>query len=454
MIPLSFAQQRLWFQAQLDGPSAAYNIPVAVRLTGDLDAGALAAALADVAGRHEVLRTVFPAVDGQPRQQILDLDAVHWDLPMAEVAEAELAAAVAEVTAQPFDLTADVPLRARLFRLAAAVHVLVVVLHHIAGDGWSMGVLGRDLSVAYAARRAGRVPGWVPLPVQYADYALWQRELLGDEDDPDSLLSQQVGYWRGVLTGAPEELALPADRPRPAIASYHSHRAPLSVPSEVHRELAGLARSHRVTLFAVVQAALAMLLSRLGAGEDIPVGTPMAGRTDDALRDLVGSFVNTLVLRTDVSGDPSFEQLLGRVRERWLGALDHQDVPFERLVEVLAPVRSLARHALYQVKVTVQNNAPATLQLPGLRVSGLPGGTAPPANLDLDIAVAETFDQDGVPAGLRGSVTVAADLFDPVAAGTIAGRLVRVLEAVAADPAVRVHAVGVLDAAERAAGAG
>ena len=449
MIPLSFAQQRLWFQAQLDGPSAAYNIPVAVRLTGDLDAGALAAALADVAGRHEVLRTVFPAVDGQPRQQILDLDAVHWDLPMAEVAEAELAAAVAEVTAQPFDLTADVPLRARLFRLAAAVHVLVVVLHHIAGDGWSMGVLGRDLSVAYAARRAGRVPGWVPLPVQYADYALWQRELLGDEDDPDSLLSQQVGYWRGVLTGAPEELALPADRPRPAIASYHSHRAPLSVPSEVHRELAGLARSHRVTLFAVVQAALAMLLSRLGAGEDIPVGTPMAGRTDDALRDLVGSFVNTLVLRTDVSGDPSFEQLLGRVREAGLGALGHQDVPFERLVEVLAPVRSLARHALYQVKVTVQNNAPATLQLPGLRVSGLPGGTAPPANLDLDIAVAETVDQDGVPAGLRGSVTVAADLFDPVAAGTIAGRLVRVLEAVAADPAVRVHAVGVLDAAER-----
>ena len=216
----------------------------------------------------------------------------------------------------------------------------------------------------------------------------------------------------------------------------------------MHRELAALARAHGVTMFMVVQAALAVLLSRLGAGEDIPVGSPVAGRTDVALDELVGFFVNTLVLRTDVSGDPSFEQLLGRVREGGLGALDHQDVPFERLVEVLAPARSLARHPLFQVMLTVQNNAPATLDLPGLRVGGLPGGP-PSARFDLEFTLAEAFDAGRCPGRAARVGDVAADLFDPATAGSIAGRLVRVLAAVAADPQVRVHAVQVLDAAER-----
>jgi non-ribosomal peptide synthetase component F len=322
-----------------------------------------------------------------------------------------------------------------------------VVVHHIAGDGWSMGVLARDISVAYAARRAGRAPGWAALAVQYADYAIWQRELLGEEDDPGSLLAQQVAWWRGVLDGAPPELALPADRPRPAAASHRGHQVPVGVPAGVHRRLAVLAREHQVTMFMIVQAAVAVLLSRLGAGTDLPVGTVTAGRTDAAVEDLVGFFVNTLVLRTDVAGDPSFGDLLGRVRDGVLGALDHQDVPFERLVEVLAPERSLARHPLFQVMVTVQNNAPAVLDLPGLRASALPAGQ-PAAKFDLEVDIAEVPGPDGA-GGLRGGITVAADLFDAATAGQFAARLGRVLAAVADCPGIALRQVPVLDEAER-----
>jgi hypothetical protein len=447
-VPLSFAQQRLWFLAELEGPSPTYNNPMAIRLEGVLDAGALAAALADVLARHDVLRTVFPAAGGQPYQHVLPIEALGWELPVTEVTEADLSEAVEIAVRQPFDLAREIPLRARLFSMGSGVHLLVVVLHHIAGDGWSTGLLARDVSVAYAARRAGLAPEWAPLPVQYADYAIWQRELLGDEDDPGSLVARQVAYWRQALAGAPEELLLPTVRPRPAIPSYRGHGAELSVPARLHDQVAGLARANGVTLYMVVQAALAVLLSKLGAGEDIPVGSPVAGRTDAALDDLVGFFVNTLVLRTDVSGNPSFADLLGRVREAGLGALDHQDVPFERLVETLSPERSLARHPLFQTMLTVQNNAPAVLDLPGLRAAAASTGTGA-ARFDLDVTVAEVCDPDNRPAGLRGLVIVAADLFDPETPVQIANRLVLVLSAVAADPRASVHAVQILDEQER-----
>src|ERR1019366_4183575 len=373
-------------------------------------------------------RAGSPAAGGQPFQRVLGMDELGWDLPVTGVTEADLAGAIAEVAGQPFDLAREVPLRARLLAAGPGVHVLVVVIHHIAGDGWSTGLLARDVSTAYAARRAGQAPGGVPLAVQYADYAPWQ--------------------GGRVRPGAPEELALPAARPRPAVPSHRGHRAALDVPAGVHERLAALARSHGVTLFMVVQAALAVLLSKLGAGTDIPVGTAVAGRTDVALDDLVGFFVNTLVLRTDLSGDPSFTVLLGRVREAGLGALDHQDVPFERLVEVLAPERSLARHPLFQVMLTVQNNAPAVLDLPGLHAGQVPAGTGA-AKFDLDITVTEVFDAQGRPAGLRGSAMAAADLFGPDAAAQIAGRFVRVLGAVAADPQARLRQVQVVDEGER-----
>ncbi|SDD36712.1 non-ribosomal peptide synthetase [Actinokineospora iranica] len=451
LIPPSYAQQRLWFLNQFDDEQAvAYNSPVALRLSGALDRDAMAAALRDVVARHESLRTVF--ADGAT-QVIRTPEQADVALPVVEIAEERLAERIAECCAHRFDLSVDIPLKAWLFAVNGDEHVLLLLTHHIASDAWSRGPLARDLAAAYTARAAGEAPDWTPLSVQYADYALWQRDLLGSETDPSSVVSRQLAFWSAALSGVPEELALPFDRPRPAAASYRGDRVAFAVPAEVYRGLEKLARECQATVFMVVQAGVAALLSRLGAGTDIPLGTPIAGRTDEAVDELIGFFVNTLVLRTDVSGDPSFMELVGRVRETALAAYANQDVPFERLVEVLNPARSLARHPLFQVLLTFNNTDPQSAvaeigTLPGLDVEPIRAETAA-AKFDLSFGFAESHGGDGLPEGLSGSLEFATDLFDRSTAEALTRRLVAVLAAMGEDPTLRLRQAPVLDPAER-----
>ncbi|WP_405828546.1 amino acid adenylation domain-containing protein [Streptomyces sp. NBC_00105] len=446
MFPVSFAQRRLWFLNQLGETGAAYNCPLTTRLRGPLDPQALAAALGDLTGRHEVLRTVFPEVDGEPVQQITDRAP---ELPVVRLGEAELAGALAAEAGHVFDLTAELPVRARLFALGDEEWVLALVIHHIATDGWSWGPLLTDLAAAYAARCAGGAPAFEPLPVQYRDYTLWQRELLGTEDDPESLLSEQLAFWRRELAGSPAELALPADRPRPAVASFAGGSVPVELDAELHGRLLELAREHGCTLFMVLQAGLSVLLSRLGAGTDIPIGTVVAGRTDEALDDLVGFFVNTLVLRTDLSGDPAFTELLARVRESDLAAFEHQDVPFEQVVEAVNPERSLARHPLFQVMTTLDSGEGPAFALPGLE-SAEQSAAWDVAKFDLTVDFQEAWDPAGAPAGIGGALEYATDLFDRATAEDLAAALARVLGHLAADPAAPVGQADPLSAEQRA----
>ncbi|MFD8917918.1 amino acid adenylation domain-containing protein [Streptomyces sp. NPDC059569] len=426
-LPLSFAQQRLWFLSRLDGPGATYNVPYAVRLRGALDAAALGAALADLVARHESLRTLFPDTHGLPYQHILAADAVHVELRRARTTEERLPGALAAAARHPFDLATDVPLRATLFTLGEADHVLLVLLHHIASDGWSLAPLARDLSTAYAARAAGRAPDWDELPVQYADYALWQRELLADPD-PQAPATLQLDFWRRALDGLPEQLDLPTDRPRPAAQSHRGELASFRIGAGLHRRLAETARTHRVTPFMVLHAGLAALLSRLGGGTDVSVGTAVGGRTEEGLEDLIGFFVNTLVLRTDVSGDPTFAELLGRVREADLAAFEHQDIPFERLIDMAGPERSLSRLPYVQVMLALQNVPEQALDLPGLTATEVPVD-AGSAKFDLSLALYERFDEDRRPAGLDGHVEFSTDVFDAATVRTFTDRWIRLLDA-------------------------
>ena len=448
-VPLSFAQQRLWFLHQIDGPSPTYNVPIAVRLTGRMDDAALAEALADVAQRHESLRTVFSQVGAIAAQRVLAPEAARPVLTVARVGEATLAREVEAACGYRFRLDREMPFRAWLFHLGGESHLLLLLCHHIACDGASWAPLARDLSRAYEARCHGRAPAWPALAVQYADYTLWQRELLGTEDDPGSVMSAQIAHWRRALAGLPEALALPLDRPRPAVSSQRGGSVDFELGAPLHQALLARARTGRASLFMVLQAALAALLTRLGAGTDIPLGTPVGGRNDEALDELVGFFVNTLVLRTDTSGNPAFETLLARARETDLAAYACQDLPFERLVEAINPARSLGRHPLFQVALVLQNNVRARFTLPGLEVEDVESLESMAASFDLSVTMTEQLAAGGAPRGLSGRIGFAADLFDTATVEQLARRYRRVLEAVAADAGTRIGDIDILLPGER-----
>ncbi|MFI9617110.1 amino acid adenylation domain-containing protein [Streptomyces sp. NPDC052023] len=452
-VPLSYAQRRLWFLHRLEGVTPTYNMPAQLRLSGTLDEQALRAALGDVVARHESLRTVFPEIDGVPRQLILDPAEAEVDVTVTDVSTGGLGAALARSAGRGFQLERELPLRFAVFVRGPEDYLVLVVLHHIAGDGWSMGPLTRDLEQAYAARRRGEAPVWEPLPVQYADYTLWQRELLGSPDDPDSLLSAQLAFWKDALAGLPQQLNLPADRPRPAVNSYRGDALGLRFDPAVHEGVVALARECGVSVFMVLQASLAALFTRLGAGTDIALGTPIAGRTDQALDELVGFFVNTLVLRTDTSGDPTFRELLARVREADLAAYANQDLPFEHLVEVLNPQRSLSHHPLFQVMLALQNAPGGQMELPGAderpERPDEQGERVGTSRFDLFFNVTETYGSQGEVSGLDVVAEFSTDLFDRGTVETLVVRWERVLEALIGAPDGRIGSVDVLSSDER-----
>ncbi|HEX8319750.1 amino acid adenylation domain-containing protein [Longimicrobium sp.] len=445
--PTSFAQERLWFIDRLEPGSTTYNRPVAWRLAGALDEAALERALAEVVRRHEALRTTFAEVDGSPVQVIPPFGG--FALPVEDLsglgeADRETAARrrAGEEARRAFDLAAGPLFRAVLLRLDAEDHLLLVSMHHIVSDGWSMGVLLRELSALYEAYRDGRESPLPKLPVQYADYAVWQREQLAGE-----ALDRQLSYWRERLAGAPELLELPTDHPRPPVQTYRGASVPVELSPELLERLQALGRSEGATLYMVALAAFQVLLGRYAGSEDVVVGSPIAGRTRGEVEALIGFFVNTLVLRTDLSGDPSFREVLRRVREVTLGAYAHQDLPFEKLVVELQPERSLSHSPIFQVMFALQNavggGGGGGGGLAGLKMSG--AGTAmEAANFDLSLELAAT------PRGLRGGLSYSTDLFERGTIERMIGHLARVLEQVAADADVRLSRLDLLGDAERA----
>ncbi|MEN0139092.1 MAG: amino acid adenylation domain-containing protein, partial [Rhodococcus sp. (in: high G+C Gram-positive bacteria)] len=449
-VPVSLAQQRMWFINQFDTASAAYNVAIALRLTGTLDVAALQAAVTDVVERHESLRTVFPLTDRGPRQVILPPETVAPDLTPHTVAQAEVDAELDRLLSAGFDVTTEAPLRARLFAAGEHEHVLAVVVHHIAADGFSMVPLARDVLSAYTARLHGAAPDWTPLPVQYADYTLWQRDRLGDEDDENSPLARQLDYWTATLADIPDVLELPTDRPRPAARTLGAGRVEFGIGADLHQGVVQVARRHGSTVFMALHAALAVLLSRLSASDDVAVGTPIAGRGEAALDDLVGMFVNTLVLRTHVDGSSTFADLLAQVRDTDLGAFTHADVPFERVVESLRLSRSTEYSPLFQVMLEFQNTERPELELPGLHVEPL-DLAFDTINFDLQLTLRENVDADGRPAGISAALGYATDIFDEGTVAAFAERLVKILGAVTDSPDAPVGDIDVLGTAERAA---
>ncbi|HEU4558073.1 MAG TPA: amino acid adenylation domain-containing protein, partial [Longimicrobium sp.] len=441
-LPLSFAQERLWFIDQLEPGSAVYNIPMAWHLGGALDRAALERSLGEIVRRHESLRTVFTEVDGSPLQVIAPFGG--FVLPVEDLSglgedrAAAVRRRVDEEAGRAFDLAAGPLFRATLLRVDEGEHVLLLVMHHIVSDGWSMGVFFRELSALYGAYRDG---GESPLPelaVQYADYAVWQRsQLAGDA------LGRQLSYWKEQLAGAPELLELPTDHPRPAVQTFRGEWAGVNFPPELLERLRALGRSEGATLYMVLLGAFQVLLSRYGGGEDVVVGSPIAGRTRGEVEEVIGFFINTLVLCTHLSGDPSFREVLRRVRGVTLGAYEHQEVPFEKLVAELQPERSLSHSPLVQAMFTLQNARDLGGEIPGLQVAGF-GAATGIAQYDLALTLGETTR------GLRGGLNYSTDLFERGTIERMLGHLERVLEQAAANADVRLSRLALTGPEERA----
>jgi hypothetical protein len=423
-------------------------VPIVLGLHGDLDVSALDAALRDLIERHETLRTTFPEHDGRPQQLILSPDNTGFALHEIEADESQIQELTDQIAAEPFDVLSDTPIRATLLHTAEDDHTLILVIHHIAADGWSLAPLAHDLETAYRARIESAAPTWESLPVQYADFTLWQHALLGASDDDDSIAATQLTHWREHLANLPELLDLPYDHPRPALPTHQGDAVTFHVEPDLHDALLRLARDTDTSLFMVLQAAVALLLSKHGAGTDIPLGTPIAGRTDQALDQLIGFFVNSLVLRTDLSGDPTIRELLTRIRTYDLEAYEHQDLPFEQLVEHLNPSRVGNHHPLFQTMLVLQNQGGAHLDLPGLTAEARSPHTTI-SKFDLTFAFAPGSAEDDVHS-LLGTVEYATELFNPETVTALATRLVRLLAEVAASPDARVSALEITSVEERA----
>ncbi len=441
-LPLSWAQERLWFLNQLEGSSATYNMPGAIRITGNLDINALQQALSEIVRRHEILRTSFPTVDGTPIQVIdpqATLNIKVVDLQQLEVTEREtiLQQQVQLEAITPFDLESAPLIRCSLWKLDATEYVLLLNMHHIVSDGWSMGIFIQELSSLYQTFTAGEPSPLAELPLQYADFALWQRQWLRGE-----VLETQLNYWQQQLDGAPELLQLPTDRPRPTVQTYRGATQTFTLNTDLTEKLQTLSRNSGTTLFMTLQAAFATLLYRYSGQSDILMGSPIANRNRSEIESLIGFFVNTLVLRTRLEDNPSFEQLLGQVRETTLKAYEHQDVPFEQVVEALKPQRSLSHSPLFQVMFVLQNAPMGELELPGCTWCELhPESTI--AKFDLTLSMSET-DR-----GLVGSWEYNTDLFDESTIERMAAHFQNLLSAIVENPQRAVAELPLLSEAER-----
>ncbi|MDZ4344077.1 MAG: condensation domain-containing protein, partial [Candidatus Binatia bacterium] len=441
-LPLSFSQQRLWFLDQYEPNKSFYNVPYGLRLAGPLNIAALEQSLNEIMRRHEALRTVFPTVEGEPVQIITP--SLNRSLPVIDLRdrpeserEEEARRLAGEEARRPFDLARGPVFRATLIRLGEDDHALVLAMHHIVSDGWSMGVLHRELSVLYQAFSHSQPSPLAELPIQYADYAVWQRQWLQGE-----VLEGQLSYWKKQLEGAPGVLNLPTDHPRLAVQSYRGARRSIELSKELSQGLKALSRKEGVTLFMTLLAAFQTLLYRYTRQEDVVVGSPIANRKRTEVEGLIGFFVNTLVLRTDLSGNPSFREVLHRVRKVALEAYEHQDLAFEKLVEELNPERSLSHSPLFQVMFVLQNAPAGHRELSGMTLSQVKLDNST-TKFDLSVSMIEQLD------GIKGSLEYSTDLFDEATIIRLSQHLRTLLEGIVANPEQSVSDLSILTEPEK-----